>query len=69
MPADQGAPVLTPGKGREALVSLKERLKESFPKNDDSPRYYSPGAMTLPNKKTFSPLADQLKAIRTQLGN
>ena len=67
--ADQGAPILTAGKGREDLLSLRDRLKGSFPKNNDSPQYFSTGAMELPDKRKFPSLADQFKAIQKQLGN
>jgi hypothetical protein len=59
---EMGAPTLTPGKGREQLLQVKNRLRNAFPKTGyDSPKDYDP--LAKPS------LADQLKLLRLQLGN
>jgi hypothetical protein len=57
-----GEPTFTPGKGREDLLAVKNRLRSAFPKKGyDSPKLYNP--LAKPS------LADQLKSLRLQLGN
>jgi hypothetical protein len=62
---DLGSPTFSPGKGRDELLAVKNRLKHAFLESGyDSPKKYNP--MEPMGGKT---LAEQLKSLRSLLGN